>query len=140
MAFWLFKSEPYVFNIDDLANRPKQIEPWNGVRNYQARNMLRDHIKKGDQAFFYYSSIPAPGVAGIMDILQSGVVEETQNNTTWYMAYVRFKKKFSRFITLEEIKAHPKLKTMQVARRGNRLSITPVTKEEWHIILKLSLG
>jgi predicted RNA-binding protein with PUA-like domain len=151
MAYWLFKSEPSTFSIDDCAHRPKQIEHWDGVRNYQVRNMLRDQIKKGDQAFFYHSSCDTPGIAGIIEIVKEGYPDftawdiqsdhfdpkSTRDNPRWYMVDVKFLQKFPRIVSLEEIKKHPQLKKMQVTRRGNRLSITPVTKEEWQVILKL---
>jgi len=133
MHYWLFKSEPETFSIDDLIKRPKQTEPWNGVRNYQVRNMLRDQIKQGDLALFYHSSCTPPGIVGIMEITKSGY-PEGDANSPWFMVDVKFIKKFPRMITLEEIKQHPILKNMVVARKGNRLSITPVTAEEWKII------
>ncbi len=140
MHYWLFKSEPTTFSIDDLRNRPKQTEPWNGVRNYQVRNMLRDQIRVGDQAFFYHSSCTPPGIVGIIDIVKAGYPdcsESSSDNPRWFMVDVRFSKQFKRMITLEELKQHPLLRHMQVARRGNRLSITPVTKEEWEAVLRL---
>jgi predicted RNA-binding protein with PUA-like domain len=148
---WLFKSEPSTFSIDDLAHRPKQTEHWDGVRNYQVRNMLQNEIKKGDLAFFYHSSCDEPGIVGIMEIVKQGYPDftawdiqsdhfdpkSTPDHPRWYMVDVKFVKKFPRTIPLTEIKNHPKLKQMQVTRRGNRLSITRVTKEEWEVILKM---
>lgn len=152
MSYWLFKSEPSCFSIDDCAGRPKQTEHWDGVRNYQVRNMLRDDIKKGDHAFFYHSSCPQPGIVGIIEIVKAGYpdytaldplgdhydAKSTTENPIWYMVDVKVLQKFSRTISLEEIKQHPKLKSMLVARRGNRLSITPVSKEDWQTILQLA--
>ena len=152
MHYWLFKSEPDCFSIDDLSRRPKQIEHWDGVRNYQVRNMLRNEIKVGDQGFFYHSSCTPPGIAGIIEVVKNGYPDftaldfesdhydpkSTAENPRWYMVDVKFVKKFSRMITLEEIKQDPQLKTMVINRKGNRLSITPVTTHEWRVILKLA--
>jgi predicted RNA-binding protein with PUA-like domain len=152
MRYWLFKSEPACFGIDDLAKRPKQTGHWDGVRNYQARNMLRDEIKNGDQVLFYHSSCTPPGVAGIAEVVKSGYpdhtawdstadhydADSTPENPRWYMVDVKLKQKFPHLITLEQIKSNPKLKHMQILRKGNRLSITPVTKEEWDVIVGMS--
>jgi predicted RNA-binding protein with PUA-like domain len=149
MAYWLFKSEPATFSIDDCAN--KSVSHWDGVRNYEVRNRLRDDIKKKDQAFFYHSSCAVPGIIGIIDIVTNGYPDFTSwdpnsdhydpksssENPRWFMVDVKFSKKFSRIITLNEIKNHPQLKEMAVAKRGNRLSITPVSQLEWDIICKL---
>lgn len=151
MHHWLFKSEPETFSIDHLYHRPKQTEHWDGVRNYQARNMMRDQIKVGDKAFFYHSNCTPPGIVGIIEIVKAAYPDpsswnpesqyydpkSTPDHPRWFMVDVRFVKKFKRMITLEEIKNHPLLEKMQVARRGNRLSITPVTEEEWKVILHL---
>lgn len=151
MQYWLFKSEPSAFNIDDLANCPKQTTHWDGIRNYQVRNLLRDNIKIGDQAFFYHSNAAPPGIVGIMEIVKPGYPDSSAwnknddhydpkssvQNPRWYMVDVRFKKKFKRIVTLDELKKHAQLKNMQVARPGNRLSITPVTPEEWQLILAI---
>lgn len=151
MQYWLFKSEPETFSIDTLARRPKQTEHWDGVRNYQARNMLRDQIKVGDQGFFYHSSCTPPGIVGIVEIVKAGYPDgsafdpeskyydptASRDNPRWFMVDVRLVKKFKQMITLEELKEHSALRNMQVARRGNRLSITPVTEKEWKIILEM---
>ena len=150
MHYWLFKSEPSCFSIDDLSRRPKQIAAWDGVRNYQVRNLLRDEIKPGDLAFFYHSSCTPPGIAGIVKVVKAGYPDmtawdihsdhfdpkSTPENPRWYMVDVQLVKKFSHFITLDEIKRNPKLKNMLILRKGNRLSITPVTAEEWDEIAK----
>ena len=150
MRYWLFKSEPDCFSIDDLSRRPKQTAAWDGVRNFQVRNMLRDEIKPGDLAFFYHSSCTPPGIAGIMTIVKSGYPDNTAwdihsdhfdpastpDNPRWYMVDIKLIKKFPHFITLNELKHHPKLKNMPILRKGNRLSITPVTKAEWEVIEK----
>lgn len=149
MHYWLFKSEPTTFSINDLSHCPNQITPWDGVRNYQVRNMLRDEIKKGDLAFFYHSSCVPPGVVGIIKVVKSGYPDTSAfdpkskyhdpmslpDKPRWFMVDVKLVKKFPRLMTLNEIKNHPKLKHMMVARRGNRLSITPVTQEEWDEII-----
>ncbi|OAI49210.1 EVE domain-containing protein [Gammaproteobacteria bacterium SCGC AG-212-F23] len=150
--YWLFKSEPNTFSIDDLKNRPEQTEPWNGVRNYQARNMLRDDVQLGDLGFFYHSNCTPPGIVGIFKIVKAGYPDHTAcdaksdffdpkstiDNPRWYMVDVKFVKKFARMITLDEIKQHAILKNMQVARQGNRLSITPVTEKEWNTITEIA--
>src|SRR5579872_4822629 len=148
--YWLFKSEPETFSIDILASRPKKTEHWDGVRNYQARNMLRDQIKVGDQAFFYHSNCTPPGIVGIIEIVKAGYPDVTAfdpeskyydpassvDHPRWFMVDVKFVKKFKTMITLEELKNHSVLRNMQVARKGNRLSITPVTAKEWEIIYR----
>lgn len=152
MNYWLFKSEPSCFSIDDLSRRPKQTSPWDGVRNYQVRNMLRDEIKPGDLGLFYHSSCTPPGVAGIVEVVKKGYPDHTAwdiqsehfdpkstpDNPRWYMVDVKLVKKFPRFITLDEIKKNPKLKNMLILRKGNRLSITSVTPQEWKAILELA--
>jgi len=151
MQHWLFKSEPTTFGIDDLKNRPKQTSPWDGVRNYQARNMLRDDIKPGDLAFFYHSNCTPPGIVGIMKVVKAGYPDSTSwdsksdhydpksspDHPIWYMVDIQFVEKFPQIISLDEIKQQPKLQNMVIARKGNRLSITPITKEEWNTIVKL---
>jgi predicted RNA-binding protein with PUA-like domain len=149
--YWLFKSEPDTFGIEHLGKKPKQTEPWNGVRNYSVRNMLRDQIKVGDQGFFYHSSCTPPGIAGIIEVVKEGYPDTTAfdpespyydpasspENPRWYMVDVKLVKKFKTFITLETLKHQPALKKMAVTQRGNRLSISPVTRAEWKAILEL---
>jgi predicted RNA-binding protein with PUA-like domain len=151
MRYWLFKSEPETFGIDHLQKKPKKTEHWDGVRNYQVRNLLRDEIKVGDKAFFYHSSCTPPGIAGVVEIVKAGYPDfsalnpeskyydpkSTTENPRWFMVDVRFEKKFKHFITLEEIKQNPALDKMVVVRKGSRLSITPVTEKEWKTILKM---
>jgi predicted RNA-binding protein with PUA-like domain len=153
MNHWLFKSEPDTFGVDALAKSPKQTSAWDGVRNYQARNMLRDSIKTGDQGFFYYSSCDLPGIAGIVGIERSGYPDETQfdakdphydagskrDSPRWYVVDVKLKRKFSRIITLDELRRHAdnKLKDLVLLKRGNRLSVIPVTEKDWHFITSL---
>lgn len=154
MNYWLLKSEPECFSIDHLSKRPKQTAPWDGVRNYQVRNMLRDEIKKGDLGFFYHSSCTPPGIVGIVEIVKEGYPDHTAwdiqsdhydskstpDNPRWYMVDVKLVEKFPRMITLDEIKRNPKLESMLINRKGNRLSITPVTEQEWKTIVKLANG
>ncbi len=154
MAYWLMKSEPDAFGIDDLAKRPNQTEPWNGVRNYQARNFMRDGMKKGDLAFFYHSSCAEPGIAGIVEIVRAAYPDPTArnpespyyeprataDNPVWVMVDVRLKKKLKHPVALKLLKSLKPLAGMQLLQRGNRLSILPVTEKEWDIILKLAKG
>ncbi len=147
MSYWLIKSEPEAFSIDALA--AKGIEPWDGVRNYQARNMLRDQMQIGDLAFFYQSNCTQPGIVGSMEIITPGYPDSTAfdpssqyydpsgsaDQPRWYRVDVQFREKFTRGISLEQIKQHPLLQQMQVARKGSRLSITPVSQAEWDAVL-----
>jgi predicted RNA-binding protein with PUA-like domain len=136
MNHWLLKSEPDTFSIDALAAQPKRTTAWEGVRNYQARNMLRDSIKKGDLAFFYHSSCAVPGIAGIVTVVKSGYPESDQR---WYAVDVQLKRRFKRIITLESLRQHEggALAGLALLRRGNRLSVMPVTAAEWNFILGL---
>ncbi len=150
MAYWLFKSEPGCFSIDDLKSRPGMTEHWDGVRNYQARNSLRDEVKVGDRVLFYHSNIPEPGVVGIAEVVRAGYPDFTAldpagdhfdprssaENPVWYMVDVRYVAHFPRQVTLERIREHPLLAAMPLVRRS-RLSIQPVTPQEWQIILAL---
>ena len=150
MQHWLMKSEPETYSIDDLKR--DHIEPWTGIRNYQVRNMIRNDMRVGDLAFFYHSNCKPPGVVGTMEIIKTAYPDPTAfdpehiyfdpksspNNPRWLMVDVKFKQKFSRLISLDELRQHPELKELPVLRKGNRLSITPVSKKEWDFILKLS--
>ena len=152
MHYWLFKSEPSTFSVDDLQKKPKQTEHWDGVRNYQVRNMLREQIKKGDLGFFYHSSCTPPGIAGIIEVVREGYPDpsafdpeskyydprSTAAKPNWFMVDVKLIEKFPRFITLAEIKQQPNLQNMLILRKGNRLSITSVTKQEWDVIVNLA--
>lgn len=152
MHYWLFKSEPTTFSIDDLKHAAKQTTHWEGVRNYQVRNMMRDHMQVGDHAFFYHSNCTQPGIAGTMKIVKAAYPDHSAwdnqshyfdpksspSNPIWLMVDVQFIKKFDRLITLNELKKNPALDNMLVTRRGNRLSITPVTSDEWKTILSIS--
>ena len=150
--YWLMKSEPEMFSIDDLRNSPKQTAPWDGVRNYQARNMLRDQIKKGDLVLFYHSSCKPPGIAGIAEVVTESYPDETaftpasiyydpkskRENPRWFVVDVKFKEKFPELLTLEKLRKIPELENMILFRKGNRLSVMPITKREWDIILGIS--
>jgi predicted RNA-binding protein with PUA-like domain len=149
MNYWLMKSEPDVFGIDDL--KKVKTEPWDGVRNYQARNMMRDDMKKGDLVFFYHSNTDVPGIVGIMEVVKEGYPDHTAfdpdakyydpksdpDNPRWFMVDVKFKKKLKRTISLAELKETPQIEDMPLVRKGNRLSIMPVTKEQWDFILTM---
>jgi predicted RNA-binding protein with PUA-like domain len=153
MRHWLMKTEPSTFGVDHLAKAPRKTTGWDGVRNYQVRNMLRDEMKKGDEAFLYHSSTDVVGIAGIVEIVKEGYPDPTAfekghhhydpdsdpKEPRWYMVNVRLKRKLARIITLDELRAHAnkELKEMMLLRRGNRLSITPVSEREWRFILSL---
>ena len=153
MNYWLMKSEPDVFGIDDLAKRPGRTEPWDGVRNYQARNMMRDQMKRGDLAFFYHSNCETPGIVGIVTLVREGYPDHTAfepdakyydpksdpDNPRWYMVDVKYKRKLKRTISLQELKAYADgpLKDMPLLRKGNRLSVMPVAPDQWEFVLAL---
>lgn len=148
--YWLMKSEPSVFSIDDLQK--DGFTGWEGVRNFQARNMMRDEMKVGDLALFYHSNAKPPGVAGICRICEINKPDPSQWDPSsdyydkktspeapkWFMVEVEFVEKFSHYVPLEELKDHSALKDMVLLRKGNRLSITPVTSEEFHLICTLA--
>lgn len=150
MKYWLMKSEPETFSMDDLMTRPRQTEHWDGVRNYQARNFLRDQMKKGDLAFFYHSNCKIPGIVGIVEIAKEGYpdftafdsqskyfdADSSPDKPRWYMVDIKFKEKFNKIISLEELKNIPELENMPLVRKGNRLSVMPVTENEWKVILR----
>ena len=151
MNYWLMKSEPDVFGVDDLMKAAGKTDTWDGVRNYQARNMMRDEMKKGDLVFFYHSNCKQPGIAGIMKIVREGYPDHTAfdpdekyydpksdpDNPRWYMVDVKHVRKLKQVITLTELKTHAQLSDLPLVRRGNRLSIMPVTKKQWDFILSL---
>jgi predicted RNA-binding protein with PUA-like domain len=153
MNHWLFKSEPDTFGIQDLAKAPKQRTAWDGVRNYQARNMLRDSMKQGDLGLFYHSSCEVPGVAGIIEIVKEGYPDATafdpkhhhydpdskRDDPRWYVVDVKLVRPTRRIIALEELRAHANksLHDLILLRRGNRLSVMPVTKKEFDFIIAL---
>ena len=147
MRHWLMKSEPSEVSIDDLAKLPKQTVPWYGVRNYQARTFMRDLMQPGDPVLFYHSSCPEPGIAGFARVASKPYPDDTQfdvgtkyhdpkstpDNPRWIHVDVQLVKK-TRLIPLAELRTHPELADMRILQRGNRLSITPVTPEEWAFI------
>lgn len=149
MNHWLLKSEPSCFSID--AMQRCKITHWDGVRNYQARNMLRDQMQVGDLAFFYHSNAEPSGIAGIVEIVKAGYPDFTAFDSTdqhydpasdpqkprWYMVDVKFKQKLPRLISLEELRQQTALADMQLLQRGNRLSVMPITTKEWNTILRL---
>jgi len=152
MNYWLMKSEPDAFSIDDLRARPKKTEHWDGIRNYQARNMMRDDMKKGDLVFFYHSNATEIGIVGIMKVVREAYPDFTAfnpesnyydpksdvDNPRWVMVDVQFVRKLKRCITLQELKEHADvLADMPLLRKGNRLSIMPVSEEHWDYILGL---
>lgn len=149
MNYWLFKSEPGCFGIDDLAKCPKQTTGWDGVRNYQARNMMRDDMKVGDRGFFYHSNSSPSGIVGLIEVVKTAYPDHTQfdpeaehydpkssiDNPRWSMVDVKLIKKFPRILTLSEMRQNPLLSSLVILRKGSRLSITPITPEEYEIIL-----
>lgn len=151
MKHWLMKSEPGEFSIADLESRPNQTEPWNGVRNYQARNMMRDAMQVGDRVFFYHSNGETPGIVGIAEIAREAYPDPTAFDPQdkhfdpasdaakprWFMVDVRFVRKLKRTITLAELKNKPELEGLALLRRGNRLSVMPVDEKMWDFILTL---
>ena len=151
MQRWLMKSEPSEFSIDDLKASPKQTNMWDGVRNYQARNMIRDLIKKGDLVFFYHSACAEPGIVGVMEVVKEAYPDPTAfepddkhfdpksdpKEPRWFVVDLKFKRKLKRILTLSELKSCARLSEMRLLQRGNRLSVMPVTASEWDFILSL---
>jgi predicted RNA-binding protein with PUA-like domain len=153
MPYWLMKSEPDEFSIDDLAAAPRRSTPWFGVRNYQARNFMRNLMKVGDQVFFYHSSCPEPGIAGIAEVASEAYPDASQFDSKspyfdakskreaprWYNVDVKLVKK-TRLVGLAELRRHRALAAMRTLARGNRLSITPVRPREWEFITGRLMG
>ena len=151
MNYWLMKSEPDVFGIDHLKKMPKKTEHWDGVRNYQARNMMRDDMKKGDLVFFYHSNCAEPGIVGIMKVVREGYPDHTAfdpetkyydpksdpDNPRWYMVDVQYQRHTKRLVSLAELKQYEELEESTLVRKGNSLSIMPCTNHEWDFILEL---
>ena len=149
MASWLMKSEPAEFSIDDLERAPNQSTPWFGVRNYMARNYMRDHMRVGDGVLFYHSSCEVPGIAGIAKVASKPHPDESQfdrkgkyydpkakrEDPRWMLVDVKLVKK-TRLMPLDEMRTYPELSGMVTLKRGNRLSITPVTQSEWDFIVE----
>ena len=148
MAYWLMKSEPDEFSIDDLAKAPKKTTPWFGVRNYQARNFMRNEMRVGDGVLFYHSSCPQPGIAGIAKVASKAYPDASQfdkkgdyfdpkskrDDPRWLNVDVKLVSK-TRLMPLEEMRTYRELEGMRTLRPGNRLSITPVTEAQWNFIL-----
>lgn len=152
MNYWLIKSEPDAFSIDDLEACPNGTEHWDGIRNYQARNFMRDDMQIGDQVLFYHSNCKPPGVVGLCEVVSEAYPDHTAfdpnekyfdaksdpDNPRWLMVDMRFVRKLKRMITLEEIKQHAdRLEDFALVRRGNRLSVMPVSRDHFEFILSL---
>jgi predicted RNA-binding protein with PUA-like domain len=153
MAYWLLKTEPETFGIEHLGAAPRRTSTWDGVRNYQARNFLRDQVLRGDQAFMYHSSCALPGIAGVVAVTRAGFPDVTAFDRKnehfdaasnpaaprWYAIDVQLKRRFKRIISLEEMRAHGdgKLRGLRLLQRGNRLSVMPVSDAHWQFILTL---
>lgn len=154
MNHWLFKSEPDVFGIDDLAARPNQTEHWDGVRNYQARNFLRDEVQVGDQVFIYHSSCKNVGIAGLAEVVRAGYPDHTQfdpesryydpkstpENPRWFMVDVQFRQKYVQVLSLTAIKSMPDIIELGLVKKGNRLSVMPVSMVEFQILAQAAEG
>jgi predicted RNA-binding protein with PUA-like domain len=150
MQHWLMKSEPSVFGIDDLERAPDQTTAWDGVRNYQARNYIRA-MKRGDQVFFYHSNCDVPGIVGIMEVVREAYSDPTafdpqhryydpksdRANPRWYQVDLRFVRRLGRLISLSELKEQTPLAGMPLVRRGNRVSVMPISPTQWEFILGL---
>lgn len=145
---WLLKSEPDVFSFEDLKARPERVEPWDGVRNYQVRNMMRDDMREGDLGLFYHSSCPEPGVAGVVRIVGTARPDPSQfdpssgyfdpksdpANPRWLLVEVAWEADLKKFVPLTELRADPELADLLILRKGNRLSVTPVAEEHFRRI------
>lgn len=151
MAYWLFKTEPSECSIDDFANAPDTVIVWEGVRNYQARNMLRDGVKTGDKVFIYHSSCKLIGVAGIARVVRSGYPDPSQFNSAsvyfdsksstdkprWVAVDLIFERKLPAIIPLDKLKSSAKLSELPVVQKGSRLSVMPVNEAQWQTIMQL---
>jgi predicted RNA-binding protein with PUA-like domain len=154
VKYWLFKSEPDTFGIDALAALPRRTTCWDGVRNYQARNMMRDEMRVGDLGFFYHSSCAEPAIAGTVKVVREGYPDHTAFDAgskyfdadsdpaspRWFMVDVQLLRSFAQPVTLQQLRRHAggRLKDLLILRRGNRLSITPVTAVQWKFINSLA--
>lgn len=152
MNYWLVKTEPSTYSIDDLAKQKNKIDYWDGVRNYQARNFLRDQMKKDDLVLFYHSNTKPPGIVGLAKIVREGYPDFTAfdpnskyydpksslENPRWFMVDIQLIQKFHSIIALEEIKNNPKLQNMKLVQRGQRLSIQPVAPDEFSEIIQMA--
>ena len=152
MRYWLMKSEPSCFSLDDLEKSPAGTAAWDGVRNFQARNLLRDEIRVGDGVLFYHSSCAEPAIVGLAEVVRSGYPDHTAQDSRsdhfdpkaspdhpiWYMVDVKFRSRLPRPLTRDDLRVHPVLAGMMVLQRGSRLSVQPVTKDEWRAVLTLA--
>ncbi len=152
MNYWLFKSEPDAFSIDDLKAMKGKKDHWDGIRNYQARNLMRDEVKRGDLGFFYHSSCKVPGIVGVVEIVKEAYPDYTawdpessyydpkasEDNPRWVMVDVKFKQKYASVVTLERLRTIDKLNGMALLQKGSRLSIQPVSPAHWKVITQLS--
>lgn len=152
MNYWLVKSEPESFSIDDLAKAPKQTTFWNGVRNYQARNMLRDEMKLGDQVLYYHSNAEPSCIVGVAKVVKEGYADHTaldpksdyydekatKENPRWFMIDLQFVKKFDKPLSLDDLRRIKALAKMELLRKGSRLSVQPVTNAEFEAVMRLA--
>ena len=152
MKYWLMKSEPDCFSIDDLAKAPKKTTHWDGVRNYQARNFMRDDMKKGDLVLFYHSNAKPPGIAGVAKVVKESYPDFTafdpkdkhfdpkskQEDPRWFMVDIKLVKKFKDLLALPDLKTVKALDGMVLLQKGSRLSVQPVTKKQYDTVLKLA--
>jgi len=152
MNYWLMKSEPEAFSLDDLKNRADQTEPWDGVRNYQARNFMRDDMEIGDGVLFYHSNCKTPGIVGLAEVCSEPYPDRWQfdpeskyydpksdpDNPRWILVDIRYKRHLKRVVSLKEIKENAdQLGDFALTRKGNRLSIMPVSREQWDYLIEL---
>ena len=151
MQYWIMKSEPSVFGIDHLAKCKNQTEPWDGIRNYQVRNMIRDQMKPGDQALFYHSNCKVPGIVGLMEIVSEPYPDPVASDPThryfdpksnpdnprWFLVEVKLMRKFVDTIPLSLLLETFALEGLKLLAKGNRLSITPVSPEHWQVLLEM---
>ena len=152
--YWLLKSEPSAFSFDDLLAAPDRTTCWDGVRNHQARNFMRDDMRPGDRAFFYHSAAAPPAIAGVVEVVRAAYPDDTafdpddphfdpksrREAPTWMMVDVRAVERFARPVTLAELRAQPTLGSMALLQRGSRLSVQPVRPEEWAVVCALGRG
>jgi predicted RNA-binding protein with PUA-like domain len=151
MNYWIFKSEPQAFSIQNLEESPNRTTTWDGIRNYQVRNFIRDEMRKKDKVLFYHSSCKEIGIVGVCEITKEAYPDHTSfdpkekyydpksdpENPRWFMVDVKLKKIFKRIISLQELKTYPELKNLRLIQKGNRLSISSLTKEEFDFILSI---
>lgn len=149
--YWLMKTEPGCFSFEDLRNSPGGVEHWDGVRNFQARNLLRDEIKAGDGVLFYHSNIKSPAIVGLARVVREGYPDFTAldprsdhfdprastENPIWYMVDIRYEAPLGHPLSRDDLKRHPLLATMDVLKKGNRLSVQPVSAEQWRAVLSV---